>query len=159
MKVEYINPFIASVDELFGTMLGCPVQRGKLALAPSSTIGPEQVAALIGLSGPMRGTVVLAFPVATALKIAGRLIGEDPQEIDEEALDAVAEVVNIVAGGAKSRLSQGSGPPMDLGLPTTIVGDRYSVVPPSEASWIELPFDSELGGFLLRVAFEPNGHH
>lgn len=40
MKVEYINPFIDGVRELFTTMLGCESQRGEVGLAMHGG-GPE----------------------------------------------------------------------------------------------------------------------
>ena len=53
MKVEYINPFIEGVNELFLTMLGCEALRGKVGVAKAKS-DPRDVTALIGLSGPAR---------------------------------------------------------------------------------------------------------
>ena len=156
MKVEYINPFVASVYELFSTMLGCEANRGDIGL--TQEMGqPRDITALIGLSGPIRGIVVLSFPVNTALSIVSRLLGTEVRVVDESVLDSVAELVNIVAGGAKARLHDSDGPPVDLSLPSVVRGQRYSIEHPSRSTWLDVPFVSELGTFHLRVALESVG--
>lgn len=153
MNAQYINPFLDSVHDLFATMLNCEAKRGDLALANSFTKGSE-VVALIGMSGIVRGTVALAFPVRTATNMAGRLLGMEIIGVNGDVLDAVGELVNIVAGGAKAKLHAGMGAPVSLSLPTVIQGRAYSVMSPSSAKWIDIPYESELGPFTLRVIFE-----
>ena len=152
MQLEYINPFIESVYELFETMLACPVERGNPNLVKKNEVTNDLVA-LIGLSGPVRGTVVMLFPKDTALKMVSRFVGEDCQSIDENVRDAVAELVNIVAGGAKARLPGGD-PVIELSLPNVIEGKGCSVHYPSYSVWLDIPFSSELGPFNLRLSFK-----
>ncbi len=153
MKVEYINPFIESVYELFSTMLSSKAKRGEVGIS-NGAANPRDIMALIGLSGMARGMVALAFPVNTALAIVNQLLGTDTRVMDDTVSDAIAEVVNIVAGGAKAKLKIGDGPPIDLSLPTVIRGNSYSVDYPSKTVWLEVPFDSDLGPFTMRVTFE-----
>jgi len=156
MKVEYVNPFIESVYELFTTMLSAKATRRKAALSEGAGGGSE-VTALIGWSGPARGTIALALPEETALSLAARLLSTEMKEVDETVMDAVSELVNIIAGGAKAKFSQSQGiGTIDLSLPTVIAG-QYDVEYPSQTTWIEVPFDSDLGSFSLRVAFESVG--
>ena len=124
MKIEYINPFIDSVHKLFSAMLGSKVEQGQIGVAKGKSV-PFELTALIGLSGMARGTVT----------------------------DGVGEIVNIVAGSAKSKFT-GDGSPIDLSLPNVIRGDNYTIEYPSQAVWLEVPFESELGPFNLRVTFE-----
>ena len=153
MKVEYINPFIETVYELFSTMLGSEAKRGEVGLSNGEG-NPRDIMALIGLSGPARGMVALAFPVDTALAMVNRLLGTQTRVLDDTVSDGVAELVNIVAGGAKAKFKVGDGPPIDLSLPTVVRGNSYSVDYPSQAVWLEVPFTSDLGSFTLRVTFE-----
>lgn len=151
MKAEYINPFIDSVYQLFDTMLGCEVRRGQLAVADK--VNPTNITAIIGLTGSAQGAVALTFPVKTALSMVQKLLGMDIKVVDETVIDGMAEMVNIVAGGAKSRFSEMAGEPIDLSLPTVIRGDGFKVEHPSGVRWIEVPFDSDLGPFNMRVTF------
>ncbi len=154
MKVEYINPFIESVYDLFSTMLGCQAKRGDIALAkPGGAL--QEITALIGLSGRARGTVALSFPEPTALAMVGRLLGVEMDTVDETIADALGEMVNIVAGGAKAKLAnENGGSPIDLSLPNVIQGSNYCVDYPSHTTWLDVPFSSELGSFSLRVTFQ-----
>ncbi len=153
MKVEHINPFIEAVYELFGTMLQAKIERGQIGVC-SGTTNPRDIMALIGLSGPARGTVALTFRTSTALAIVSKMLDQDVRVVDETVSDGVAEVVNMVAGNAKARMTSETEKPLDLSLPTVVHGNCYSVDYPSQAVWLEVPFMSELGEFSLRVTFE-----
>lgn len=153
MKVEYINPFIESTHDLFSTMLNSQAQRGDVGVSRGVS-NPQDIMGLIGLSGQARGMVALAFPIGTALNMVNRLLGTETKVLDDTVTDAIAEMVNIVAGGAKAKINVGSAPPIDLSLPTVVRGNNYKVDYPSGCIWLEVPFSSDLGPFLLRVTFE-----
>lgn len=153
MKMEYINPFIDAIYNLFTTMIGIEVQKGAIGISKDLS-SPYDVTALIGLSGRARGTVSLSFPSDTAMKMVGKMLSVDPAEMDIALTDGVGEIVNIVAGSAKSKLVSDDGKPIDLSLPNVIIGEDYIIEYPKETVWIEVPFTSELGPFNLRVTFE-----
>ncbi len=152
MKVEYINPFIEAVYDLFNTMLGAEARSREVGVAMEQG-NPRDIMGLIGLSGPARGMVALAFPVDTALNMVNQLLGTDTKVVDDSVSDAVSELVNIVAGGAKAKFPM-AGPPIDLSLPTVVRGNNYNVDYPSGSVWLEVPFESALGNFDLRVTLE-----
>jgi chemotaxis protein CheX len=156
MNVEYINPFIESVYELFSTMLSSSVKRGDVGVTKTAP-APRDIMALIGLSGHARGMVALSFPVETALNMVNRLLGTETKVIDATVSDAVAELVNIVAGGAKAKFPARDGQPIQLSLPTVVRGNSYNVDYPSKSVWLEVPFTGELGEFSLRVTFSMDG--
>ena len=156
MKVEYINPFIESTYELFSTMLTATAKRGDVGIAKEVKSNARDIMGLIGLSGPARGMVALAFPVETALKMVNRLLDTEIKVMDDTVSDAIAEMVNIVAGGAKAKINIGGNKPIDLSLPTVVRGSNYDVDYPTGTVWLEVPFDSDLGSFSLRVTFEMN---
>ena len=155
IRVEYVNPFIESVSNMFKTMLNTQVNREDPGvvkhLAPSLDI-----VALIGLSGGIRGLVALAFPVRTVLAMVSKAYGTEIVVVDDRVLDAVAEFVNVVAGGAQARFSDGADTPIDLSLPAVIRGREFGIVYPSLGTWIEVPFESELGRFVFRVTMKEN---
>lgn len=156
MRAENINPFIESVYDLFTTMLNSKAERKTVGIAKSAN--PRDIMALIGISGRVRGMVALAFPVSTALAMVNRLLGTDIKYIDDTVSDAIAEMVNIVAGGAKARMNVDNEKPLDLSLPTVVRGGDFSVEYPTNSVWLEINFDSDLGPFTLRVTFEPENN-
>lgn len=103
MQIESVNPFIESVHELFETMLGTTVDRGKISVAKEPSM-PREVTALVGMGGFFHGTVALAFPTNTAISVVNKLLGEDLRILDETVVDGVSEFVNIVGGSGKSEI-------------------------------------------------------
>lgn len=153
MDVRYINPFIGSVEQVFGTLLGAWVRRGAVSLQ-RGTVGDDQLTAIIGLSGAVRGVVTAVLPAATAMAIVSAMLGETYTEVSADVVDGVAELANLVAGGAKSQLVESDAAPIQLGLPSVVTGSRFAVLYPPDAAWLEIAFDSQLGAFCLRVTLE-----
>lgn len=151
MDIKYINPFIESVDSVFQMMLNVEPRRLDLQLRSGAGNGSE-VTSLIGISGQVQGVVVLRFPSETALDIAGRMLGQDVGVIDDAVVDAVSEIVNMVAGAAKAKFN--IDPPLELGLPTVVQGSNYKVKYPSGTAWLEIPFESDAGNFAMELTFE-----
>ena len=75
MKVEYINPFLASTISVFDTMLNCKLERGDPYLK-NGTQPQHEVSGVIGLSGKAQGTVVLGLSREAALDAAEALLQE-----------------------------------------------------------------------------------
>lgn len=153
MNVAYINPFIESVGAFFGKMLKCPVERLPPALT-QNVHRPSEITALIGIGGSVRGTVALTFPVPTALELMALLTGVRSKVVDDATCDAVAEAVNIVAGGAKAKLVGEDATPATLSLPSVVRGSDYAIMSPGSAVWIDIPFTCAIGPFSLRVTLE-----
>jgi len=147
MKAEYINPFLTSTISAFDTMLGCSLKRGAPYVKSGHT--PEhEVSGIIGLSGHARGTVVLGLGRDAALNATEVLLQERPHEINGDVTDAVGELANIIAGGAKAQLEHLS---MSVSLPTVISGKCHCVEFPSKVTPICIPFESPWGPITVEV--------
>lgn len=144
--------FVAALDTVFTTMLHTHPQRTTQPL-PAAAASEASVTALVGVSGSDDGMVVLRFPRTTALQIAGHLLGAAPDTIDDDVADALAEVVNMVAGAAKARFQPD--PPLELGLPTVVEGLDYKMRYPSQSAWFEASFTSDVGVFTMAVTHNP----
>lgn len=153
MDVSYINPFIESVDTVFTTMLGVTPKRNGLKVSDGRAVG-EVITSLVGLSGKVSGVVALRFPPKTALALAGRMLGAETKTVNDEVIDAISEIVNMVAGSAKAKFH--FEPPIELGLPTVVEGTGYKLKYPSKSVWLEVPFTSEAGNFTMEVTYNPN---
>jgi len=149
----YVTPFVESVGSVFQTMLGVNPKRNTVKVCTGDN-GNERVTSLIGISGRMHGCVALSFPPQTALRLAGRMLGTDMKEINEEVIDAISELVNIVAGKAKAKFN--TDPPLQLGLPTVVHGSAYRLKYPSRSVWLEVSFSSEAGDFSMEVTYSPD---
>lgn len=86
--------------------------------------------------------------------MVSKLLDVETKVVDNTVSDAVAEMVNIIAGSAKAKFVTDEGQPIQLSLPTVVRGSSYHVDYPSKSVWLDVPFTSELGSFNLRVTFE-----
>ncbi len=153
MDVSYINPFIEAVDRVFTTMLQVQPKRNGLKVSNE----PDQrsvLTSIVGLSGEVSGVVALRFPPDTALQLASRMLGSQVTVVNDEVIDAISELVNMVAGSAKAKLQLN--PPLQLGLPTVVEGRGYKLKYPSKSVWLEVPFSSEAGDFSMEVTYSSN---
>ena len=109
MDVAYINPFIAATRDVFGTMVKMPFSVGKPRLREASERLHKlyQVSVVIGLSGAVSGVLVLNLPEAVALSIAESLTEKTAKELNTDCMDALAEIANMIAGGAKNVCPKG----------------------------------------------------
>ncbi len=152
MKAEYINPFVESICNIFETMLNTPLQRRQLR---ASTDGFERqgetLTSIIGISGDASGVVALCFPRDTALELARRFLSSDVNEVNGEVTDALSELVNMVGGSAKAKFN--IDPPPNLSMPTVIEGRDYKMRYPTKSAWIEVPFSSDAGDFVMDISF------
>lgn len=148
MDVRFINPFIVAVKNVFQTMLNTTIVISKPVLKAPDEQNAD-VSAVIGLSGDAVGSVVLSFPMPTAIKAASQFagIGMDPSHPDFS--DALGELANMVAGQGKAQLE---GMNVSISLPTVIVGQEHTVSRPRQAARLVLPCDSVLGSFCVEVA-------
>ena len=153
MNVNYINPFIEAVDSVFTTMLNVRPKRNGVKVSNEQSSAPS-LTSIVGLSGQVSGVVALRFPPETALKLAGKLLGSDLSQVNEEVVDAISELVNMVAGSAKAKFDHD--PPLELGLPTVVEGAGYKLKYPSKSVWLEVAFSSDAGAFSMEVTYNPN---
>jgi chemotaxis protein CheX len=104
MKVQLVNAYIAGALDVLGRETGGPVERGAVHVqaSPHTT---EDVTAVIGISGGAAGALYLSMSEETALAVVSRLLGEPFASFDEFAASGIAELANVVAGGASIALS------------------------------------------------------
>jgi len=151
MRAEYINPFISSLTNAFRTMLGCEVRRREISVK-SNHSPRHEISGVIGLSGRAVGTVVLSLSESVALKAASTLLMSEATEINDEVVDAVGELTNVVAGGAKAQLAEFQ---LSVSLPNVVTGRGHEVRFPSDVIPICVAFDSDWGSLAVEVGFSP----
>ncbi len=147
MRVEFINPFVSATLDVFKTMLDCELTRGALSLQSEHT-PMHEVSGLIGLTGRCRGMVVVSLSRETAIRAAEIMLGERPDSLNGDVMDAIGELTNMIAGAAKSQLEEYH---LTIGLPTVICGKGQSITFPAEAKPLVIPFESSLGSISVQV--------
>ena len=151
MDIRYINPFMASVRDVFRTMANVEVQILKPRVRTDERRLPG-VSGVIGLSGDVTGACVLCLPSEVACKLASAFSGEEMTESHPDFADAIGELANMVAGGAKSQLG---GLAVSISLPSVVIGDPHEVGVtglPSDTPRVVIPCQTEMGQFQVEVA-------
>lgn len=150
VKAAVINPFLNASMNLFQEYLGIKVKP-----LPPRVLKDDQdlqeVSGIIGLAGQSAGAVVLSFARETAIKVVSRFVDHPFTALTNDVLDGVGELVNIIAGNAKSELT---GYRVSISLPGVIVGSSYKIRWPDGVPVISIPFESELGTFSVNVSLK-----
>lgn len=146
---DYINPVIASTRNVFEMMLNCVPRRTGLMLRGEST--PHfAVSAMIGFTGRAAGTLMVSFSKEVAFEVLRRMVGTEATTVNAEVADAIGELTNMIAGGAKAQLAHLD---LSISIPNIVIGSDHSVIYPSQITPICLLFESEIGPFLIEFAF------
>jgi chemotaxis protein CheX len=148
MKAEWINAFILATRDTFSKMAMLQVEAGKPYLF-TDTVNMKDISGMIGLSGTIRGAVVIGFPEQSALNVVNKFIGENFTQLSAEVSDGVGELVNIIAGYVKKFIQNEK---FGISLPSIARGSKHVVFMPKYAPTIVIPFNSELGPFVLEAA-------
>jgi chemotaxis protein CheX len=149
MDTAYIRPFVTATSNVFATMLDCQLEQETVSDDPTR-ITSHGVTGTIGLSGGLRGNVVLSLTETAALDVTERMLGQRPDSVDSEVVDAIGELTNMIAGSAKSELPEND---VCLGLPSVIAGDGYRVFLGHDVEQFRIDFKTPWGPLSLQVAF------
>lgn len=150
MDVRYINPFVDSICNTFETMCSTKVEVGKPSLNASNHPKAD-VSGVIGFSGDAAGCVVLQFDFEVAAKVASAFAQITITPEHPDFADAIGELANMVAGGAKSKFE---GLSINISLPNVIVGENHSVSPSRTSPRLVIPCTTDLGAFQVEIGME-----
>jgi chemotaxis protein CheX len=146
----------AAVHDVFSTMLGLPLDDlpafQETEADPSD--GINGVEALVGIAGSWNGTGRICCTSQFALRMAGALLMSAYDALNEEVLDAVAEVANMVIGNVKTNFEERLGP-LGLSVPTVIFGRNYRTRSAGVPSWTVVPFGSAGEKWEVRFCLMP----
>ena len=130
----------AATQTVFETMLDSSVAFGEAYRGVHSHDSNNGVVSFIGLAGACMGIGSIACSAACACELAGRLTMAEHAAVDEDVLDAVAELTNMILGNVKTSLEERLGP-MGLSIPTVIYGRNFSSRTVGKQEWTVAPFD------------------
>jgi chemotaxis protein CheX len=122
--------------EVFATMLNLPLVAGPSMMR--NRIEPETfhgVVALVGVAGSWTGTGHISCSPQFAQKVAGALLMTEYDSVNEDVLDAVAEVANMIIGNVKTVFEERLGP-LALTVPTVIFGRNYQTRSAGVKDWV-----------------------
>ncbi len=144
---KLIVPFVNSVRNVFATMVGVSTTmdrpRIKTDRAPA-----YDVSGIIGFSGDVIGTVVVSFQKCAAAKLVEAFAGMAVDPDSPDFADAVGELANMIAGGAKQHLGNAA----DISIPSVVIGQGHVITRPSDVPCVVIPCKTEVGDFAVEVS-------
>lgn len=141
MQDKFLHAMKEAIQEIAETMLFVDIIPGLTEYA-RCTVGAD-VSAVIGYSSALKGSMRLAGPQATVLKLAAALLGEERDTLDKEMEDGFSELANMIAGGVQTRVEGDLGT-IRMSPPVVISGKNHQVS--SDRSFICVSHQFELDG-------------
>lgn len=155
-KADIIAAIVSSTEEVFSTMLSMAVSWKEIPLPQKvATIPASGIISLIGLTGTWAGTGSLSCNAEFACKLSSIFLMGDYTEINEEVLDAFAEITNIIVGNVKTTLEQKAGD-MGLSTPTVIFGLNFQTHSAQTHNWTGVRFTSDGQEICVLVCLAPS---
>jgi chemotaxis protein CheX len=155
--IQYIQPFAKACKMVFKKFMGAELMAERPYFFNDQEVRGWDLFAIIGFTGEARGAVVISMKKDLAFKIANTLTGKNHKEMDQDVLDAIGEIINIIAGHVKQGLENTFR--LVISLPIVVQGQDHSI------SWLAgnthiicIPFNIfEDDGFLLSISLETKG--
>ena len=140
-----------ATDEVFQTMLGV-----SLVVAQEDPEKPAElsVVSLIGLTGTWSGTGTLSCSPEGANLVAKHMLMLDVETVgavDEDTLDAVAELTNMIVGNVKHLLADQFGE-IAISIPTVVYGRNFHFKKPSGMTQGCVYYSFENSFFEVKIA-------
>jgi chemotaxis protein CheX len=145
-----------AVLEVFSTMLGMDVTPGEATISRSEPEFHANVVALLGLTGEWSGSGQISADPLFACRIASQMLMAEYESINEDVLDAVAEIANMVVGNIKNLLEEKLGP-MGLSTPTIVFGGSFETRVAGSPDRVSMPFTCAEGMMTVQIVLAPKG--
>jgi chemotaxis protein CheX len=108
------------------------------------------ITGILGFSGGRKGSILVTFSKESALSAVGGMLGMEFTEMDADVRDGIGELVNMIAGGAKTKL-QAKGIDFILSIPNTVIGPKHQITAPASTSRTRIDFETPDGEFFVEV--------
>ena len=153
MRVEFINPFIASLLNVLNTMAQIKLIPGKPRIKKDD-LARGDVSGIMGMTSPQaKGSFAITFDESLALAVMSNMLGEKPSHVDSEVIDMVGEITNMVTGGAK-RILADKGFDFDMSSPIVVSGKGHTITHKAEGAKLLLPLSCSAGNASVEICFD-----
>jgi chemotaxis protein CheX len=150
--VTFAKPFVKATINVLSTMAMIDPKPGKPYVKKDQTATGD-VSAVIGVTGEQNGTISVSFSKQCAVAMVKAMLGDDIEDIIQDAKDAVGEMTNMISGQARAGLSE-MGLNFQGSTPTVIMGDKHTISHVTKAPVIVIPFTTDHGDFAVEFSFE-----
>jgi chemotaxis protein CheX len=157
--MKFDNIILDSINrasvEVFSTMLGVELAPGKYSNENGAPDANDGVVSFIGLAGPWAGTGSISCSPGAACRICSLMLMTEASAVNEEVLDAVAELTNMIIGGAKTELEQHLGP-LGLSIPTVVFGRNFRTKSAGTTEWLVVRYAWDSEELVVKLCLTPS---
>jgi len=153
MEAKHVNAFIEATLETFKSMCGVTFQRkGSVRKVGGEIVECDDLLAIIGLSGDIKGAVMISAPIEVGMKLVGKFLMEDINEINCDLMDGWGVLVNILAGAADAKIPEYK---INLALPSVIFGKKAKFYAKAGNPFVIIPMEIKgIGPFAMGISME-----
>lgn len=155
MEKLIVDSIVKSTEAVFSTMLDAQVTFEGAAIERQPPGPSDGVVSFIGLAGAWAGSGSLSCSPGMACRVCAQMLMAEFSAVDNEVLDAVAELTNMIVGGVKTDLEPRLGP-LGLSIPTVVYGKNFKAKGAGIDEWIGATFDWEGERLLVKVCMAPS---
>jgi chemotaxis protein CheX len=145
-----LDSICRSSEEVFSTMLGVELAPGERSVERGAPDPNDGVVSFIGLAGSWAGTGSICCSPALACRICAQMLMTESPAVNEEVLDAVAELTNMIIGSAKTELELTLGP-LGLSIPTVVFGRNFRTKSAGTTEWLVVRYPWEDDILVVKV--------
>jgi chemotaxis protein CheX len=155
LKEDLVQSLSRAVENVFSTMLGVSIVPGEVTVEHEAPDAHDGVLSFIGLAGSWAGSGCVACSPALACRCCSQMLMTESTSVNEEVLDAIAELTNMIIGSVKNDL-EGELGPLGLSIPTVVFGKNFRTKSASHAEWIVHRFHWDNDVLEVRVCLAPS---
>jgi chemotaxis protein CheX len=144
----FIVSFVGAIKNVFSTMLNTEVTFSKPHMKSPGT-ACSGVSGIIAFTGTVSGSIVVSLPVEVAAKLVKQFAGLELPPDHPDFADAVGELVNMIAGGAKANFKMEG---VAISCPSVVVGKDHQVFHRKDEPIIVIPCLTALGQFGTEIS-------
>jgi chemotaxis protein CheX len=149
IDAKLVIPFVAAVRDVFQKMTGTETTVEQPHLKQEAT-PTHSICGIIGFTGNVTGSVVLSLSNAAAEKLVEKFAGFKIEMTSPDFADAIGELANMVAGGAKKRLGEMA----SISTPSVVIGDGFTVSSMRSTPCLVIPCKCVYGSFAVEVCIK-----
>jgi chemotaxis protein CheX len=137
-------------------MLGVEIVRGEVTAEDGSQEANDGVVSFIGLAGDWTGAGSLNCSPTLACRVCSSMLMCEATAVNEEVLDAIAELTNMIIGSVKTDMEAHLGP-LGLSIPTVVFGRNFKTKSAGSHEWNVVKFHWEDEVLQVKICLAPSG--
>ncbi len=156
-KDKLIEAVCGATNEVFSTMMGLEIAAEAPYEESNSTGTVDGVVALIGLAGQWVGGGIIHCDAPLARKLYQHFLMTEAEPagdgVNEEVLDAIAEIANMIIGNVKNQVESMVGT-IGMGIPSVVYGRKFTTRN-AGSNWTVVPFACGQDHMWVKICLTP----